>query len=181
MEPSTFSTPVGDFADLRDDFLRLTTEIGWCAVATVDGRGRPRSRIMHVSWEIGDAGPTGWVSTTRTPVKTAHLARSPYVSCSYWTPAHDAVFVDCRATWLEPGDTKRHVWDMVAAAATQRGFDPYAVWPDGPADAGFEVLQFDPWRVQITLQDLANGQTIGSSRVWHAAERPASTGALLSR
>ena len=44
MEPSTFSTPVGDFADLRDDFLRLTTEIGWCTVATVDGRDRPRSR-----------------------------------------------------------------------------------------------------------------------------------------
>jgi hypothetical protein len=57
---------------------------------------------------------------------------------------------------------------MVAHEAKQRGFDAYAVWPGGAADPGFEVLRLVPWRVQVTLPDLANGQTIGSSRVWHA-------------
>ncbi|GAA4084696.1 pyridoxamine 5'-phosphate oxidase family protein [Actinomadura miaoliensis] len=164
---ATFSTEV-PFADLHDDFLRLTTEIGWCSVATVDGKGRPRTRILHVSWETGDGAPVGWVSTSRSPVKTAHLARNPYVSCGYWTPAHDAVFADCRARWAEDDASRRHAWTLVAAEARERGFDPYAVWRDGANDSDFNVLRLDPWRIQITLADLARGETVASSRVWHA-------------
>lgn len=165
MTSTSFSAEVG-FAELSDDFVRLTTEIGWCAVATVDHKDRPRTRILRVTWEIDDDRAVGWVSTRRSPVKTANLARSPYVSCSYWTPAHDAVFADCQASWVD-GD-KRHVWDVVAAEAARQGFDPYTIWVGGAADPKFEVLRLDPWRVQITLQDLARGETIASSRVWHA-------------
>jgi hypothetical protein len=166
MTATRFSAEVG-FAELRADFLRLTAEIGWCVVATVDQKDRPRSRILHVFWEDGEV-PVGWVSTRRSPVKTAHLARNPYLSCGYWTSAHDAVFVDCRASWVGDTEPKRHVWDMIAVEAGRRGFDPHSVWPDGPSDAGFEVLRLDPWRIQVTLADLAKGETIGSSRVWHA-------------
>jgi hypothetical protein len=167
MTSSTFSAEVA-FAELHEDFVRLTTEIGWCTVATVDQKDRPRTRILHVSWEVDDGRPIGWASTSRSPVKTAHLARNPYVSCSYWTSAHDAVFADCQASWAEDPEARHHVWDLVAAEARERGFDPYEVWEDGPEDPSFEVLRLDPWRVQVTLQDLARGQTIGSSRVWHA-------------
>lgn len=173
MASSAFSTEV-DFPELTDDFLRLTRSIGWCTVATVDRKDRPRSRILHVSWEIGrDAGgdrPIGWVSTPRSPVKTAHLAHNPFVSCSYWSPAHDAVFADCEASWAEDEASVAHVWDLVSTEARERGFDPYAQWPEGAADPGFQVLRLVPWRVQITLQDLAHGETIGSSRVWHAQD-----------
>jgi hypothetical protein len=90
---TTFSTEV-ESAELQDDFVRLTTEIGWYTVATVDQRDRPRTCILHASWEIDDGRLIGWVSTSRSPRKTAHLARNSYVSCSNWSSAHDAVFAD---------------------------------------------------------------------------------------
>lgn len=167
MTATSFSTEV-PFGELHDDFVRLTTEIGWCGVATVDGKDRPRTRMLKVTWEIADGRPVGWVSTRRTPVKTAHLARVPYVSCGYWTAAQDAVFADCQAIWIEEAADKEHVWEIVAQEAQRQGFDPHAIWPAGAADPAFEVLRLDPWRVQVTLADLEHGQTIGSSRVWHA-------------
>jgi hypothetical protein len=166
---ATFSAEV-DLDQLSADFFRLTSEIGWCSVATVDGRGRPRSRILHVTWELRDDRLVGWVSTTRTPVKAAHLAGNPYASCSYWSPAHDAVFVDCRAGWVQDSADRAHVFDLVAAEAAARGFDALQVWPGGATDPAFEVLRLDPWRLQVTLQDLAHGKTVGSSRVWHAPQ-----------
>lgn len=167
---STLFSVETPFAELREDFVRLTTDIGWCTVATVDTKGRPRTRVLRVTWEIDGDTPIGWVSTRRSPTKVAHLAHTPYVSCGYWTSAHDAVFADCRASWVEePGD-KRHVWGIVAAEATRQGFDPLGIWEQGAEDPKFEVLRLDPWRVQVTLQDLAHGQTIGSSRVWHAGD-----------
>jgi hypothetical protein len=168
MTTTTFSTEVESFVELREDFVRLTTDIAWCTVATVDRQDRPRSRIFHVSWEIDDGRPIGWVTTSRSPTKTAHLERNPHVSCSYWTPAHDAIFVDCRVSWIDDSEGKHHVWDVITPEAARLGFDPYAAWEGGPTDPMFEVLRLDPWRVQVTLQDLASGRTIGSSRVWHA-------------
>lgn len=56
----------------------------------------------------------------------------------------------------------------MAEEAASRGFDALSVWPQGADDPGFLVLRLDPWRVQITLQDLANGRTVDTSRVWHA-------------
>jgi Pyridoxamine 5'-phosphate oxidase len=171
MTTTTFSTEVGSFAALLDDFVELTNEIIWCTVATVDQENRPRTRILHVAWEVADGRPIGWSTTSRTPTKTAHLAHNPYVSCSYWTPAHNAVFADCRASWVDGAEEKHHVWDVAAAEAARMGFDAYTVWPGGPTDPTFEVLRFDPWRVQVTRHDLASGKTIGSSRVWHAPVR----------
>lgn len=163
------------FGELRDDFLQLTEEIGWCTAATVDRRDRPRSRVLHVSWEIIQDIPIGWVSTSKSPVKTAHLARNPYLSCSYWNTTHNAVFVDCHASWVEDNAGKEHVWELVMAEAAARGYDSYDVWPEGYTDPSFQVLRLDPWRIQVTLPDLANGKTISSSRVWHAAGTPSVT------
>jgi hypothetical protein len=35
------------FAALRDDFTRITGEVIWCSLTTVDEHGRPRARVMH--------------------------------------------------------------------------------------------------------------------------------------
>src|SRR6266849_9194235 len=94
-------TEVERFADLQDDFLAVTDEIIWCTVATVDRRQRPRSRVMHVAWEVEDGRPVGRITTRRTPLLTAHLARNDFVSCSYWTPEHRVVYADCQASWVD--------------------------------------------------------------------------------
>ena len=43
-----------DFEPLRADFLRITTEIVYCTVTTVDPKGRPRSRVMHPIFQVVD-------------------------------------------------------------------------------------------------------------------------------
>ena len=39
-------------------FIEMTQQIVWCSAATVDTKGRPRSRILHPIWEW-DGGGTG--------------------------------------------------------------------------------------------------------------------------
>jgi hypothetical protein len=39
--------PTSAFAELEDDFFRISTETVFCAVTTVDEAGRPRSRMLH--------------------------------------------------------------------------------------------------------------------------------------
>jgi len=63
-----------DFAEMADDFGRLTAEIAYCTATTVDERHRPRSRVLHPIFEVVDGEPQGWAATDRTPVKVRHLA-----------------------------------------------------------------------------------------------------------
>lgn len=164
---TAFSTEV-DFADLQDDFLAVTDEIVWCTLATVDARVRPRSRLMHVAWEVAEGHPVGRITTRRTPLLTAHLEGNKFVSCTYWSPRHRVVYADCRAAWVEDPEAKARAWDLMAPKAIRLGFDPYEAWPGGPTDPTFEVLRLDPWRVQVTLPNLEAAETVTSSRVWHA-------------
>ena len=39
------------FEELEDPFMARVQRIAWATVTTVDGRGRPRSRIPHPVWE----------------------------------------------------------------------------------------------------------------------------------
>jgi uncharacterized pyridoxamine 5'-phosphate oxidase family protein len=165
---TAFSTEVEEFAGLEDDFFEITDEIVWCTLATVDRRGRPRSRMMHVAWTVEDDRPVGRITTRRTPLLTAHLDGNEHVSCSYWTPKHRSVYADCRAAWVDEPAAKQHAWDVMVPKALRLGFDPDAAWPGGPEDPTFEVLRLDPWRAQVTLPDLEAGKTVASSRVWHA-------------
>ena len=105
----------GSFAEVRDEFLRITGDVVWCTVATVDTRGRPRTRILHPIWEVIEDRPVGWIGTTRSPLKTRHLAANPYVSCGYWSPAQETVYADCRAAWAD-GERER-VWRMFVERA----------------------------------------------------------------
>jgi hypothetical protein len=38
------------FESIEEDFLRISAEAAWATVATVDAKGRPRTRIRHPYW-----------------------------------------------------------------------------------------------------------------------------------
>jgi len=134
--------------DALDEFLDIAHSIAWCSVATVDRRGRPRSRILHPVWERDGDGLTGWIGTTATALKTAHLAHAPYVSCSYWDPTHDTAQAECAASWVTGDDGLAAAWERLRSAPPPMGYDPAPIWPDGPTGEDFVALRLDPWRVQ---------------------------------
>lgn len=68
---------VRSFSEIEAEFLERVYRMIWCNVATVDGRGRPRSRLLHPIWE----GMTGWIATHRHSHKSRHLAHNSG-SCS---------------------------------------------------------------------------------------------------
>ena len=109
------SSPVVDFSEMADDFQRLTAEIVYCTVTTVDERHRPRSRVLHPIFEVVDGEPQGWAVTDRTPVKVRHLAANPHVACFYWSPAQNTVSIDCVASWATDDAERRHAWALFAA------------------------------------------------------------------
>jgi Pyridoxamine 5'-phosphate oxidase len=147
------------FESIEDDFLRISAEVAWATVATVDSKGRPRTRILHPYWEVVEGRPVGWVGTVRSPLKSKHLAANPYVSVSYWSPKHETAHADCRASWAD--DERERVWNLFLGAEPPLGYDPSTLpqWKDGPLGGEFAVLRFDPWRVMIlTTGDAAGGR-----------------------
>jgi hypothetical protein len=153
------------FTDFEPDFLRLTSETVWCSLTTLDRANRPRSRIIHPIWDIGRDGPVGWLPTRRSPIKVAHLAHSPAVSCAYWRPSHDAVLVQCRAVWDDDPAEKSRIWNWFASTPPPLGYDPSTIWSGGPDDAEYALLRFDAWRVQIVTVETLNTRR---PRVWTA-------------
>jgi general stress protein 26 len=130
------------------EFVRIAHRIVWCSLATVDVRGRPRSRIVHPYWELGD-GLTGWVFTRPASPKVAHLGHRPYVSCSYWDPAHEVAVAECGAEITDDEPTRRKVWELFAAADPPLGFDPRIMGGDDHLDPRITVLRLAPWRVNL--------------------------------
>jgi general stress protein 26 len=143
------------FAEIEAEFVARVNRIVWCTVATVDGAGRPRSRILHPIWE----GQVGWIATGRHSPKAAHLTRNPYVSLTYWDPRHEQVHADCRAEWADDVPTKRRVWNLFRDAPPPMGYDPGAFFPGGPEDREFGALRLVPWRISLwSLADLIGGK-----------------------
>ena len=138
------------FAELAADFLAFTADVVYCTVTTVDPRGRPRSRVMHPIFEVVDGLPRGWAVTDRSPVKTRHLAANPFVCCSYWSPAHNTVTVDCEAAWVEDDATKQQVWDLFRYTPPPLGWGDLAAYePERIHHPLFHPLRLTPWRVQV--------------------------------
>jgi hypothetical protein len=146
-----------------DDAVAVSRRVVWSVLTTVDARGRPRNRVVHPVWErVGD-GLRGWVTSRRSPVKAAHLAGNPHVSCAYVGAEHDVAYFDCTARWAE-SDERHHAWALCRALPAPAGFDPATIWPDGPDSPGAEVLCLEPYRVQVALAaDLAAG---AAPRLW---------------
>src|SRR3954467_1587085 len=150
---------------ILDDALTVTRRVVWCAMTTVDPDGRPRNRVVHPVWEPCDGEVRGWVTTRRSPVKSAHLAGNPHVGCAYVGVDHDVASFDCIATWADR-DERHHAWAVCRSLPDPAGFDPATIWPAGPDSAGAEVLRLDPYRVQVALAtELAAGAT---PRTWRS-------------
>ena len=141
---------------VQDAFIAIAHRIVWCTVATVDRRGRPRSRVLHPYWELTDQGLQGWITTRPTPLKRAHLDHSPFVSCTYWDATQDTAIAECRAEW---SDDKAHAWELFRAAPEPLGHDPYKIWPDGPDDPDAGVLRLEPWRLKVLTLDTLMGRS----------------------
>ncbi|GAA4547108.1 pyridoxamine 5'-phosphate oxidase family protein [Amycolatopsis samaneae] len=148
-------------AELLDEFVRIAHRIVWCALTTVDRRGRPRSRVVHPIWERTGDGVTGWVFTRPTPLKLAHLARTPFVSCTYWDPAHEVAVAECAAELLDDEPAREHVWELFATAPEPLGYDPKILGARDHRDPAIRVLRLTPWRLACP------GGTGG--RAWRAA------------
>jgi hypothetical protein len=158
----------------QEQFVAIAHRIVWCSVATVDRRGRPRSRLMHPVWELaGDGALRGLVTTRPTPLKRAHLGHSPFVSCSYWDQEHDTAVAECHARWLD-GDEIPDAWERVKAPAPPVGHDPAAIWPDGPDSPDCAFLELTPWRLAVrTAASLYRGEPPVTWRARRGTPAPA--------
>ena len=158
------------FAELHDDFLAITASTVFCTATTVDGRGRPRNRILHPIFIVRDDAPVGWALTGKTPLKTRHLEANPHMACAFWTPSHDTVFIDAVTTWVTDEDELRFTWELFRDTPpplgwTQAGLDGYG--PDEWRSEIYTPLRLDPWRVQIMLgKEYPVGDLTG--QVWRA-------------
>jgi general stress protein 26 len=149
---------VASFAEIEAEFMERVRAMVWCNVATVDGRGRPRSRVLHAIWE----GATGWIATRPYSFKAKHLTRNPYVSLAYVADATRPVYADCRATWVDDPAEKQRVWDLFLATPPPLGYDPAPIF-HAADHADFGVLKLTPWRVQ-----LASGLPPFTPKVWRS-------------
>jgi hypothetical protein len=136
-----------DFAGMSEEFLERIFNVVWCNVATVDGKGRPRSRILHPYWDVTPE-PVGWILTRRQSFKDAQLKGNPYVSCAYIADISKPVYVECKTSWEDDLGEKARIWDAFKNAEAPMGYDPGSIFPelDGP---GLGLLRLEPWRIQM--------------------------------
>ena len=136
--------------DIAPAFVQMAHRIVWATVATVDGRGRPWTRVLHPIWQWDGERLTGWIATGPTPAKRAHLAAHPYVSLTYWDPAQDTASVHCRATLHTDDETRTEVWERFRTGPEPVGYDPAIIpaW-DGPLSPGFAALRLEPWMLRV--------------------------------
>ena len=141
---------MSSLTETAPSFVDMAHQIVWCSVATVDRRGRPRSRVLHPMWQWDGQSLHGWIATGPTPQKLAHLEQSPHVSCTYWAPSQDTCTADCEATWFFDDDTCTEVWQLLANAPAPVGYDPAMIpaWSK-PTDESFAALRLDPWRLRV--------------------------------
>ena len=153
-------------------FVEMAHRIVWATVATVDDRDRPRSRILHPVWQWDGSALVGWIATSPTPTKRAHLSRSPYASVTYWTESHDTCTAECRVEWVLDDDRRRWVWELFKQAPAPVGYDPATVppWSDGPTSAAFAALRLEPWRLRVLPGTAMRGGEYKPLR-WTSRER----------
>jgi hypothetical protein len=132
-------------------FVEMAHRIVWATAATVDEQGRPRTRILHPFWEWDGTALVGWIATSPTPLKRAHLEHSPFVSLTYWTPTHDTCTAECGAALVYDDETRVRIWDLFKHGPAPVGYDPAIIppWKDGPLSPEFAALRLDPWRLRV--------------------------------
>jgi hypothetical protein len=144
--PAPTATPTDSLTAVSDMARPIVERVVWATVATVGPDGRARTRLMHPVWFWDGERPEALVSARPTPLKVAHLAAQPDVSCHYWDPAHDTVTIEATAEWVEP-ERRGDAWARVAAVPEPVGFDPAIIWPDGPDSDDCAFLRFTAYRI----------------------------------
>ena len=135
---------IGKFEDIQEEFMNRAQQAVYCNVATIDRKGRPRSRIMHVVWD----GPIGWVITDPKSHKIKHLVHNPYVSLAYVMEPYKPVYIECTAEWITDPIEMLRVWDLHKTIPPPLGFDPTPHY--GTIEHKFfGLLQFMPWRIEL--------------------------------
>ncbi len=164
---------MSDLATVGAAFVEMAHRIVWCTVATVDGQGRPRSRILHPIWMWEDGELVGWVGTSPSPAKRAHLEHSPHVSCNYWSPSHDTAVAECRVEWAFDDETRIKVWELFKNGAEPVGYDPAIIptW-EGPTHPSFAALRLSPWLLRVFPGTVLMG-TGGQVLTWRDHEEGA--------
>jgi len=139
-----------ELSEIAPAFVEMAHQIVWCSAATVDARGRPRSRVLHPIWEWNGQELVGWVGTGPTPTKRAHLEASPHVSLNYWAPSQDTCVAECRASLVFDDETRTRTWELLKNAPLPVGYDPAIIpgW-DGPTCEAFAALRLEPWRLRV--------------------------------
>jgi hypothetical protein len=59
---------MNELSQVAPAFVEMAHRIVWCSAATVDVKGRPRSRILHPFWQWDGARLVGWIGTSPTPL-----------------------------------------------------------------------------------------------------------------
>jgi hypothetical protein len=110
----------------------------------------------------------GWIATAPTPLKRAHLARSSYVSVSYWTPSQDTCVAECQAEWRFDLETRQRIWRLFEETPAPVGYDPAIIpgW-EKPSDDAFAVLKLEPWRLRVFPGTVLMGRG-GDVLTWRA-------------
>jgi hypothetical protein len=141
---------MSDLTEVAPAFVEMAHRIVWASVATVDAKGRPRSRVLHPIWQWDGKQLVGWVATSPTPLKRAHLRASSYLSLNYWTTSHDTCLAECRARWAFDDETRTMVWNLFLNTPAPLGYNPTIIpaWVSPTCDA-FAALRLEPWRIRV--------------------------------
>ena len=132
-----------NFSEIEEEFIQRVHSMVLCNAATVDSKGRPRSRVLHPIWE----GKTGWITTHRNSFKSKHLALNPHMSLAY-IDANKPVYVDCTAEWVDELAEKERIWEMFRNAPPPLGFDPALVF-ERVDHENSGLLKLTPWRIAL--------------------------------
>lgn len=141
---------MADLAHAAPAFIDIAHRIVWATVATVDGDGAPRTRILHPIWEWDGAELRGWILTSPNSPKARHLDTSSRVSLTYWDATHDVATADCATEWEDSPEQRQAGWDRFLHGPAPVGYDPQIIpqWtaPDAP-EFGVLRLYADSLRV----------------------------------
>lgn len=153
------------FAEIEQEFVQRAHEAVWCNAATIDARGRPRSRVLHPIWE----GDTGWVTTRRSSPKIKQIAANPFVSLAYIADPFRPLYVECQALWVGDLAARQRIWDLLRSMPEPPGFDPALTW-GAIEDPENGLLQLTPWRVE--LNDFSGRDGPPWTKVWQDQQPP---------
>ena len=148
---------VQHFEDMQAEFTARVSNAVYCAMATIDRRNRPRSRMMHPIWD----GPIGWIISWPASHKAKHLAHNPAVSLAYIADKAKPVYVDGVAEWVDATGEKLRIWDLHRTTPAPLGFDPQPHY--GTIEHQYYgLLKITPWRIEL-------GNLYGEPIIWRAA------------